>query len=98
MSVSLIGRSTTSMVTASRLGMRSSRITLTRRNSSPCPKRRCVCVWLYTCDTVCMVCVCTIPSLPDRALGWFPLGLGLVMEDEPAELSCAVIICVALAE
>ena len=26
--------------------------------------------------------------MPEQALGWFPLGLGLVMEDEPSELSC----------
>ena len=27
-------------------------------------------------------------DMPEQALGWFPLGLGLVMEDEPSELSC----------
>ena len=27
-------------------------------------------------------------GLPEQALGWFPLGLGLVMEDRPTELSC----------
>ena len=26
--------------------------------------------------------------MPEQALGWFPLGLGLVVEDEPSELSC----------
>ena len=29
-------------------------------------------------------CTCTTP---EQALGWFPQGLGLVMEDEPSELS-----------
>ena len=27
--------------------------------------------------------------MPEQALGWLPLGLGLVMEDEPSELSCS---------
>ena len=41
---------------------------------------------------------CTCPSgsafcwvdigLPEQVLGWFPLGLGLVMEDRSTELSC----------
>ena len=26
--------------------------------------------------------------MPEQALGWLPLGLVLVMEDEPSELSC----------
>ena len=26
--------------------------------------------------------------MPKQALGWFPLGLGLVVEDEPSELPC----------
>ena len=29
-----------------------------------------------------------ITGVPERALVRFPLGLGLVMEDEPSELSC----------
>ena len=28
-------------------------------------------------------------GVPEQALGWLPLGLGLVMEDEPSELSCS---------
>ena len=27
-------------------------------------------------------------GMPEWALGWFSLGLGLVMEDEPSERSC----------
>ena len=27
-------------------------------------------------------------GVSEQALGWLPLGLGLVMEDEPSELSC----------
>ena len=27
-------------------------------------------------------------GMPEQALGWLPLGLGLVVEDEPSELSC----------
>ena len=27
-------------------------------------------------------------GVPEQALGWFPLGLGLAVEDEPSELSC----------
>ena len=27
---------------------------------------------------------------PEQTLGWFPLGLGLVVEDEPSELSYLV--------
>ena len=34
------------------------------------------------------VCVYTCVGVPEQALGWFPLGLGLVIEDEPSELSC----------
>ena len=30
----------------------------------------------------------SIIDVPEQALGWPPLGLGLVMEDEPSELSC----------
>ena len=29
--------------------------------------------------------MCSI-GVPEQALGWFPLGLGLVVEDEPSEL------------
>ena len=29
---------------------------------------------------------CLIIGEPEQALGWFPLGLGLVMEDEPSNL------------
>ena len=28
-------------------------------------------------------------GVPEKALGWLPLGLGLVMEDEPSEFSCS---------
>ena len=31
--------------------------------------------------------VCAHIGVPEQALGWFPLGLGLVVEDEPSELS-----------
>ena len=27
-------------------------------------------------------------DLPEQAMGWFPLGLGLVVEDRPTEFSC----------
>ena len=27
-------------------------------------------------------------GLPQQAIGWFPLGLGLVVEDRPNEISC----------
>ena len=27
-------------------------------------------------------------GVPEQTLGWFTLGLGLVVEDEPSELSC----------
>ena len=30
-----------------------------------------------------------IIGVPEQALGWFPLGLGLVVEDMPSELSCS---------
>ena len=30
-------------------------------------------------------------GVPEQTLGWFPLGLGLVIEDEPSELSCTEI-------
>ena len=29
-----------------------------------------------------------ITGMPEKALEWLPLGLGLVMEDEPSKLSC----------
>ena len=33
--------------------------------------------------------------MPKQALGWlFPLGLGLVVEDKPTELSCIYTVCV----
>ena len=35
--------------------------------------------------------------MPEQALGWLPLGLGLVVEDEPSELSC-VCACVCAIE
>ena len=28
--------------------------------------------------------------MPEQTLGWLPLGLGLVEEDEPSELSCII--------
>ena len=31
-----------------------------------------------------------ILGMSEQALGWLPLGLGLVMEDEPSELSCSM--------
>ena len=31
-------------------------------------------------------------GVPERALGWFPLGLGLIVEDEPSGLSCRDVI------
>ena len=27
-------------------------------------------------------------DLPEQAMGWLPLGLGLVAEDKPSEFSC----------
>ena len=30
------------------------------------------------------LCVHVQIGAPERALGWFPLGLGLVVEDEPS--------------
>ena len=38
----------------------------------------------FACDTVFLYI-----GVPDQALGWFPLGLGLVAKDVPSELSCA---------
>ena len=31
-----------------------------------------------------------ILGMSEQALRWLPLGLGLVMEDEPSELSCSM--------
>ena len=33
--------------------------------------------------------------MPEQALGWFPLGLGLVMEDEPSEFQCTIKVIIA---
>ena len=30
-------------------------------------------------------------GLPEQAVGWFPLGLGLVVQDRPTELSCTLV-------
>ena len=30
-------------------------------------------------------------GVPEQALGWFPLGLGLVVKDEPFEFSCITV-------
>ena len=33
--------------------------------------------------------MCTVSiGLPQQTLGWFPIGLGLVVEGKPTELSC----------
>ena len=47
---------------------------------------KCVVCIYYNNIIVCMWNM--IIGMPEQALGWLPLGLGLVMEDEPSETSC----------